>query len=58
VARGLEPLQTEIDATGRREPTDASDLTFGIGPGFVTGPGGNIVEFMQADRGRLAKYQY
>jgi hypothetical protein len=58
VARGLKPFQTEIDATRRREPTDASYLTFEIGTVFVTGPEGNIVEFMQADRGILAKYQY
>jgi hypothetical protein len=52
LARGLKPFQAEIDATKRRELTDASDLTFGIGTVFVTDPEGNIVEFMQADHRR------
>ena len=44
LARGLKPFQAEIDATKRRELTDASDLTFGIGTVLVTDPEGNIVE--------------
>jgi hypothetical protein len=42
----------------RRELTDASDLTFGIGTVFITDPEGNVIEFMQADRGVFAKYDF
>ena len=45
-------------ATKRRELTNASDLTFGIGTVFITDPEGNVIEFMQADRGIFAKYHF
>ena len=56
--RGLKPFQTEIDATKRRELTDAKDLSFGIGTVFISDPEGNIVEFMQPDRGIFAKVHF
>jgi catechol-2,3-dioxygenase len=58
LARGIKPFQCEIDATKRRELTDASDLTFGIGTLFITDPEGNVIEFMQANRGVFARYQF
>ena len=58
VVRGIKPFQCEIDATKRRELSDASDLNFGIGTVFVTDPEGNVIEFMQADRGVFAKYHF
>jgi catechol 2,3-dioxygenase-like lactoylglutathione lyase family enzyme len=57
LARGIKPFQCEIDATKRRELADASDLTFGIGTVFITDPEGNVIEFMQADRGVFARYR-
>jgi transcriptional regulator with GAF, ATPase, and Fis domain len=58
LARGIKPLQCEIDATKRHELTDVSDLNFGIGTVFITDPEGNVIEFMQADRGVFAKYHF
>lgn len=46
------------DSDTRRELTNASDLNFGIGTVFITDPEGNVIEFMQADRGVFAKYHF
>ena len=54
----VHPLQKCETRTKRRELTDASDLNFGIGTVFITDPEGNVIEFMQADRGVFAKYHF
>ena len=58
LARRIKPFQCEIDATKRRELADASDLTFGIGTVFITDPEGNVIEFMQDNRGVFATYHF
>ncbi len=53
---GLKPFQTELDFSKRHEVTSAEDpLDFGIGTVFVFDPAGNVVEFIQRDRGVFAK---
>ena len=53
---GLKPFQTEIDFSKRQDVTAADQpLEFGIGTVFVLDPAGNVVEFIQRDRGIFAK---
>ena len=52
IAEGLRPFQVELGMDGgRKELLDSSDLSFGIGTVFVSDPDGNIVEFVDVDRG-------
>ena len=48
---GLRPFQGTLDTKHRKELTDSSDLTFGIGTIFVFDPDGNLVEFVDPRRG-------
>lgn len=50
--KGLKPFQSELGKDpARKDLTDSSDLTFGIGTIFVADPDGNIVEFVDLSRG-------
>ena len=51
LAAGLKPFQADLTAQHRRELTDSSDLTFGIGTVFVFDPDGNLVEIVDPARG-------
>ena len=52
---GCKPFQTELDFSKRRDVTSADQpLDFGIGTVFVIDPAGNVVEFIQRDRGVFA----
>ncbi len=52
LARGLKPFQVELGAGGRRRSVvDAGDLGFGIGTVFVSDPDGNVLEFVDVERG-------
>jgi len=57
---GFKPFQAELykpggGKPGRRNITDTSDLTYGIGTTFVEDPDGNIVEFIDPSRGIFAE---
>lgn len=57
---GLKPFQAELNKPdgskpGRRDITDTSDLTYGIGTIFVEDPDGNIIEFIDPSRGIFAE---
>ena len=52
IAKGLRPFQVELGAHGaRKDLFDTADLSFGIGTVFVSDPDGNIVEFVDVERG-------
>ena len=54
--QGCKPFQTELDFTKRKDVTSADQsLDFGIGTVFVIDPAGNVVEFIERDRGIFAK---
>ena len=56
----LKPFQAELNKPdgskpGRRNITDTTDLTYGIGTIFVEDPDGNILEFIDPSRGIFAE---
>lgn len=51
LAASLKPFQADITAQHRKELSDSSDLTFGIGTVFVFDPDMNLVEFVDPTRG-------
>ena len=55
LAGGFHPFQCGLHANDRKDITAPDDpLDFGIGTLFVFDPGGNVVEFVQSDRGIFA----
>ena len=53
--QGCKLFQTELDFSKRQDVTSADQpLDFGIGTVFVINPAGNVVEFIQRDRGIFA----
>ncbi len=56
LAHGFKPFQSGLSANERKDIASAQEpLDFGIGTVFVLDPGGNVVEFIQRDRGIFAK---
>ena len=56
LAHGFEPFQTGLSAHERKQVTSAQEpLDYGIGTVFVLDPGGNVVEFIQRNRGIFAR---
>lgn len=51
LAVGCKPFQTDTTGQHRKELTDSTDLTFGIGTIFVWDPDNNLVEFVDKKRG-------